>query len=111
MLMRVDALRQVIPVTDRPPAPEGLLEQGQSRGVPDAPLVDVVMVTYGRADLVRRALYALLASSPAGALRVTVVDNNSPDNTPDVVAAEFPQVRLLRRADNPGFAVSNNQAL
>jgi len=40
-----------------------------------------------------------------------VIDNNSPDNTPDVVANEFPQVRLLRRTDNPGFAVSNNQAL
>jgi GT2 family glycosyltransferase len=77
----------------------------------NSPLVDVVMVTYGRADLVRKSLEALLASSPAGVLRVTVVDNNSPDNTPDVVAAEFPQVRLLRRTDNPGFAVSNNQAL
>lgn len=69
------------------------------------------MVTYGRADLVRKSLDTLLASSPAEVLRVTVVDNNSPDNTPDVVANEFPQVRLLRRTDNPGFAVSNNQAL
>jgi GT2 family glycosyltransferase len=77
----------------------------------NSPLVDVVMVTYGRSDLVRNSLDALLASSPSGVLRVTVVDNNSPDNTPDVVSAEFPQVRLLRRTDNPGFAVSNNQAL
>ena len=77
----------------------------------DSPLVDVVMVTYGRSDLVRRSLSALFASSPAGAARVTIVDNNSPDDTPDVVAAEFPQVRLLRRNDNAGFSVSNNQAL
>jgi GT2 family glycosyltransferase len=77
----------------------------------NSPLVDIVMVTYGCADLVRKSLDALLASSPAEVLRVTVVDNNSPDNTPDVVANEFPQVRLLRRTDNPGFAVSNNQAL
>lgn len=82
-------------------------------GAPDADLllVDVVMVTYGRADLVRNSLNKLLASSPAGVLRVTVVDNNSPDNTPDVVSNEFPQVRLVRRTDNPGFAVSNNEAL
>ncbi|WP_374157612.1 glycosyltransferase family 2 protein [Mycobacterium sp. G7A2] len=69
------------------------------------------MVTYGRSDLVRNSLDALLTSAPAGTLRVTVVDNNSPDDTPDVISAEFPQVRLLRRVDNPGFAVSNNQAL
>jgi GT2 family glycosyltransferase len=78
---------------------------------PNSPLVDVVMVTYGRSDLVRKSLGSLLASSPAGLLRMTVVDNNSPDETPDVVAAEFPQVRLFRRTDNPGFSVANNQAL
>jgi len=78
---------------------------------PNSPLVDVIMVTHGRSDLVRRSLDALLASSPAGLLRVTVVDNNSPDDTPDVVAAEFPRVRLFRRTDNPGFSVANNQAL
>ena len=105
----VDGLHQAIPATSKPLPQE--LQQGQAGGVPTSPLVDVVMVTYGRADLVRRSLSSLLTSSPAGALRVTVVDNNSPDNTPDVVAAEFPQVRLLRRTDNPGFAVSNNQAL
>lgn len=75
------------------------------------PLVDVIMVTYGRSDLVRRSLGALLASCERGVVRVTVVDNNSPDDTPDVVSVEFPQVRLLRRTDNPGFSVSNNQAL
>jgi GT2 family glycosyltransferase len=78
---------------------------------PNSPLVDVVMVTYGCADLVRKSLYTLLTSSPAGVVRITVVDNNSPDDTPDVVSTDFPQVRLLRRTDNPGFAVSNNQAL
>lgn len=74
-------------------------------------ILDVVMVTYGRSDLVRNSLNALFSSSPANSLRVTVVDNNSPDDTPDVIAQEFPQVKLLHRVDNPGFAVSNNQAL
>ncbi len=69
------------------------------------------MVTHGRADLVRRSLETLLASSPDGVLRITVVDNDSPDDTPEVVTHEFPQVRLIRRTDNPGFAVANNQAL
>lgn len=75
------------------------------------PVVDVIIVTYGRSDLVRKSLHALLTSSPAGVLRITVVDNNSPDDTPDVVSVEFPQVRLIRRSDNAGFSVSNNQAL
>lgn len=74
-------------------------------------LVDVVMVTYGRSDLVCNSLSSLLETSPTGALRITVVDNNSPDETADVVAKMFQQVTLIRRSDNRGFAVSNNEAL
>jgi GT2 family glycosyltransferase len=40
-----------------------------------------------------------------------VVDNASDDGTPDVVAREFPWVRLRRRRRNDGFAVANNEAL
>ncbi|RDH77708.1 glycosyltransferase family 2 protein [Mycolicibacterium moriokaense] len=104
------ALRQAFPITNGPNL-EKHSKQGQAPSATNSPLVDVVIVTYGRADLVRNTLHTLVTSSPAGVLRVTVVDNNSPDETPDVVATEFPQVRLIRRTDNPGFAVSNNQAL
>ncbi len=43
-------------------------------------------------------------------MRVTVVDSGSPDSTPDMVAREFPAVRLLRR-DNIGFSAANNLVL
>jgi GT2 family glycosyltransferase len=41
---------------------------------------------------------------------VIVVDNASADGAADVVAAEFPQVILIRNATNRGFAVASNQA-
>lgn len=74
-------------------------------------LVDVVIVTYGRADLVARCLTSLSSPDIARVTRVTVVDNNSPDHTPDMIATEYPAVRLIRRDDNPGFAVANNVAI
>jgi N-acetylglucosaminyl-diphospho-decaprenol L-rhamnosyltransferase len=43
-------------------------------------------------------------------MRVTVVDSGSPDATPEMVAREFPEVRLLREA-NIGFSAGNNLAL
>jgi hypothetical protein len=43
--------------------------------------------------------------------KVWVVDNASTDDTPAMVAGQFPAVRLIARDDNPGFAASNNLAL
>lgn len=43
-------------------------------------------------------------------MRVTVVDSGSPDGTPEMVAREFPEVRLLRQG-NIGFSAANNLVL
>ncbi len=40
-----------------------------------------------------------------------VVDNASTDGSPDLVATEFPGVRLIRNTENVGFARANNQGL
>jgi glycosyltransferase involved in cell wall biosynthesis len=49
--------------------------------------LDVIIPTYNRCELLQRALESLLAATiPAGLdARVTVVDNNSRDNTPAIV--------------------------
>jgi GT2 family glycosyltransferase len=73
--------------------------------------LEVVIVSHGAEGLLRRCLRSLAAHPPAaGEMRVTVVDSGSPDGTPDMVAREFPDVRLLRR-DNIGFSAANNLVL
>ena len=73
--------------------------------------LEVVIVSHGAYDLLRRCLLSLREHPPATAsMRVTVVDSGSPDDTPDRVAAEFPEVRLLRR-ENIGFSAANNLVL
>ncbi|WP_022894015.1 glycosyltransferase family 2 protein [Agromyces subbeticus] len=73
--------------------------------------LDVVIVTYGRSDLVRECLDSLESAKPRIPIRVSVVDNNSPDDTPAMVEREFPNVLLTRRSGNDGFAVANNVVL
>ncbi len=75
-----------------------------------APDLEVVIVSHGAEELLRRCLRSLREHPAQGGMRVTVVDSGSPDSTPDMVAREFPEVRLLRR-DNIGFSAANNLVL
>jgi GT2 family glycosyltransferase len=65
--------------------------------------VVAVVVTYNRRALLLESLGALAAQvRPADA--VVVIDNASSDGSGDAVAAEHPDVRLVRLADNTGGA-------
>jgi GT2 family glycosyltransferase len=72
--------------------------------------LEVVIVSHGAEDLLRRCLRSLEAHPPHCGTRVTVVDSGSPDSTPDMVEREFPRVRLIRRG-NIGFSAANNIVL
>jgi GT2 family glycosyltransferase len=76
-------------------------------GPPD---LEVVVVSHGAEGLLRNCLRSLRDHPPRAEMRVTVVDSGSPDSTPEMVAREFPSVRLLRR-DNIGFSAANNLVL
>ncbi len=72
--------------------------------------LEVVVVSHGAEELLRRCLRSLEAHPVSGETRVTVVDSGSPDSTPEMVEREFPRVRLLRRG-NIGFSAANNLVL
>jgi GT2 family glycosyltransferase len=73
--------------------------------------LEVVVVSHGAEALLRRCLSSLREHPPAATpMRVTVVDSGSPDGTPEMVASEFPEVRLLREG-NIGFSAANNLVL
>jgi hypothetical protein len=73
--------------------------------------LEVVVVSHGAEALLRRCLRSLEEHPIAeGEMRVSVVDSGSPDGAPDMVEAEFPRVRLLRRG-NVGFSAANNLVL
>jgi N-acetylglucosaminyl-diphospho-decaprenol L-rhamnosyltransferase len=72
--------------------------------------LEIVIVSHGATELLRRCLRSLEEHPADCSTRITVVDSGSPDGTPDMVEAEFPAVRLLRR-DNIGFSAANNVVL
>ncbi|HEY9757192.1 MAG TPA: glycosyltransferase family 2 protein [Oculatellaceae cyanobacterium] len=75
-------------------------------------LVSVIVVSWNTRELLRACLTSLLAeldSLPSS--EVFLVDNDSADGSADMVAADFPTVRLTANKTNRGFAAANNQAL
>lgn len=74
------------------------------------PTLEVVVVSHGAGDLLARCLESLRQHPPSVPTRVTVVDSGSPDETPDMVERDFPEVDLVRRG-NIGFSAANNIVL
>jgi hypothetical protein len=72
--------------------------------------LEVVIVSHGAEELLRRCLRSLREQPLEGTMRVTVVDSGSPDGTPDMVEREFPTARSIRR-ENIGFSAANNLVL
>src|SRR4051794_40277024 len=78
---------------------------------PRAPRVSCLMGTYGHERYIERALDALLAQDyPAEALEIVVVDDGSPDRTPELVAPYRDRIRYIRKA-NAGLLDTVNVGL
>ena len=83
------------------------------------PLVSIVLPTYKRAHLLATAMRSVLAQTYAN-LELIVVDDNSPDDTAQVVASfDDPRIRYVKndpnlklpRALNRGFAMARGDYL
>lgn len=73
--------------------------------------VSVVILNWNGADMLRRFLPSVLACSQAEGVEVYVADNGSTDDSCEIIKWEFPDVRLIRLAENYGFAEGYNKAL
>jgi len=67
-----------------------------------------VIVSFNTREVLRRCLETLEAEATQLSLEILVVDNGSRDGSVEMVARQFPQVRLMPAGQNLGFAAANN---
>ena len=60
-------------------------------------------------DYLKDCLSSIFKSITELNFEVIVVDNNSADESVEMVKEKFPQVRLIENKENLGFAKANNQ--
>ncbi len=78
-----------------------------------APDLSIVIVSWNTCDLLDACLHSALVEAEAAGLaaEIYVVDNNSTDQSVEMVRQRYPSVKLIENKHNPGFAKANNQAL
>lgn len=73
-------------------------------------MVTVVIVSYNTREILGNCLEALFRDGMEEQMEVFVVDNDSGDQSAEMVRERFPQARLIANKQNLGFAAANNQA-
>ncbi len=76
-----------------------------------APELSVVIVNWNTREILRNCLASVAEHLAGVEHEVVVVDNASSDGSAEMVAEDFPSVRLVRNVENRGFGVANNQAM
>ena len=72
------------------------------------PDVSIILVSFNVRALLARCLESLQRTVVAHAHEVVVVDNASTDGSAEMVARDFPEVRVLALTSNLGFSRANN---
>ena len=65
-----------------------------------------IIITYNASKWIDKCFSSLRNSEYP--VEILVVDNNSTDNTPELIKAKFPEVKLIEKSLNLGFAMANN---
>jgi GT2 family glycosyltransferase len=73
--------------------------------------ISIIIVSYNVRDLLQQALDSLLDAAKYVEFEIFVVDNNSNDQTVDMVKEKYPSVMLIANTQNIGFSKANNQAI
>lgn len=73
--------------------------------------VSVIIVNYNVRYFLEVCLHSVMHAAEGLAVEIIVVDNNSSDDSMEMVRAKFPSVVRIQNNDNKGFSKANNQGV
>ena len=66
--------------------------------------LDIILVSYNTAEYTRRAIESVYTETSDTEFKIIMVDNDSKDNSVDLITKEFPHVEIIQTGANLGFA-------
>jgi GT2 family glycosyltransferase len=73
--------------------------------------LSVIIVSFNVSEYLRNCLHSVIKACGKINSEIFVVDNNSSDNSDEMVRNEFPEVKIISNSVNKGFSAANNQAI
>lgn len=73
--------------------------------------ISVIIISYNVRSFLRQCIKSVLNSEGINDIEIIVFDNNSFDQSADMVTSEFPAVKLIKNSKNLGFAAAVNAAV
>ncbi len=74
-------------------------------------VLSIVIVNYNTGKLLGSCLESVYAGANGTPFDIWVVDNNSRDDSVEIVKSRFPNVRLIENTSNLGFSRANNKVI
>ena len=71
----------------------------------------VIIVNYNVKHFLKQCLESVFGSTNLHEIEVYVVDNDSKDDSLEMVKTSFPGVKIIANKENVGFSTANNQAI
>lgn len=73
--------------------------------------LSIIIVNYNTKKLTLECIQSVYESTIPQSFEIIVVDNNSSDGSVEAIQLTFPDVKVIKNAENVGFSKANNQAI
>ncbi len=73
--------------------------------------ISIIIVNYNVERFLEQCLYSVQRAISGISAEIFVIDNDSADNSCEMVRQKFPAVTLIANNENLGFSKANNQAI
>jgi len=77
----------------------------------ESPELSIIIVNYNTAGFLERCLISLEKLKDEVPFEIIVADNNSSDNSKEIMQVKFSHLKILSFSENLGFSKANNKAL
>ena len=73
--------------------------------------VSIIIVSYNSQNVIRECIKSIYDNTKNIYFEIIVIDNNSEDNTIDIIKKELPGINLITNTENIGFGAANNYGI